>query len=214
MWNRKELKARAKAAFKRNYWYCVLAALLLTLMMAALAGSGNPGVDVNSSSGVHVQIAFGSVALITLIRILALNPFEVSIRKFFADNAAGAAPLDDFVAGFTGNYVRNVLAMFLRTLLVALWSLLLVIPGIVKAYSYKLVPYILADNPDIGAKEAIDLSRNMMKGNKWKAFVLDLSFIGWYLLSVLTFGLLTVFYVNPYVNAADAELYRTLRDNR
>ena len=76
-----------------------------------------------------------------------------------------------------------------------------------------MIPYILAENPTIDRKEAFALSKQMMMGNKWKTFILDLSFFGWNLLSVLTFGLLSVFYVNPYNSATIAELYVSLKEN-
>lgn len=88
--------------------------------------------------------------------------------------------------------------MVLRDVFIFLWSLLFLIPGVIKHYSYRMVPYILADDPEIGAMDAITLSRQMMDGHKWNTFVLDLSFLGWDLLSALTLGLLGVFYVNPY----------------
>jgi len=92
------------------------------------------------------------------------------------------------------------------------WSLLFIIPGIVKSYSYRMVPYILAENDEISGKEAIELSMQMMNGHKWNTFVLDLSFLGWQILSAFTLGILSVFYVAPYIHATDAELYKTLRD--
>ena len=84
--------------------------------------------------------------------------------------------------------------------------------GVIKAYSYMLVPYIVAENPGIGHKEAINLSRKMMKGNKWRAFVLDLSFLGWKILSLLSFGLIGIFFTNAYTTAAKAELYLAIRE--
>lgn len=74
-----------------------------------------------------------------------------------------------------------------------------------------MIPYLLAENPSIKRKEAFQLSKQMMKGNKWKTFILDISFFGWYLLSVLTFGLLSILYVNPYNAATNAELYAELK---
>ena len=103
-------------------------------------------------------------------------------------------------------------AMFLRELFLCLWSMLRIVPGVIKRYSYRMVPYILADDPIIGAGDAITLSRKMMNGHKWNTFVLDLSFIGWDLLSILTMGLLGVFYVNPYQFSTDAELYQVLKN--
>ena len=92
---------------------------------------------------------------------------------------------------------------FLRSLYVALWSLLLVIPGIMKSYSYAMTPFILADHPEMTANEAITASRKLMDGHKWELFVLGLTFIGWELLSALTFGL-GALWLNPYKNAAYA----------
>lgn len=216
MWNRKELKAKAKVAFKRNYWYCVLAALLLAVVLGSVAGStsGRAPADSETPTRVYVTAAFMSTAFVTLARIFALNPFTVGCRKFFAENTLKAVPLDSVVVGFTRNYIRNVAALFLRDLFTFLWSLLLVVPGIMKAYSYRMVPYILADDPGMDAKEALDVSSRMMYGHRWNAFVMDLSFIGWYLLCAVTFGILAIFYVNPYVDAAHAELYLALRNNQ
>lgn len=101
--------------------------------------------------------------------------------------------------------------MFFRVLYTCLWDLTIV-GGFVKRYSYKMVPYILAENPAIGRKEAFALSRRMMRGNKWKAFLLDCSFLGWWLLNLLTFGLLRIFYMNPYQTATTAQLYFVLRE--
>ena len=83
-------------------------------------------------------------------------------------------------------------------------------PGIVKSYSYRMVPFLLADHPELSGTETITLSRQMMNGHKWNAFVLDLSFLGWHILSILTLGLLGIFFVNPYQLSTDAELYRVL----
>lgn len=74
-----------------------------------------------------------------------------------------------------------------------------------------MIPYILAENPKIERKKAFKLSKKMMKGNKWKTFILDLSFLGWELLSIFTFGLLNIFYINPYKVATTVELYEVLK---
>lgn len=212
MWNRAELKAKGKAAFKRNYWNCVLAALLVMIVTVAFSSSATTNSD--SADVTRVSLSIGGSALVMLVGILARNPFSVGVAKFFADNSAENAPLNDLVSGFTTSYVRNVLALLLRDVFIVLWTLLFIVPGIVKAYAYRMVPYILADDPTIEAKAAIDLSSQMMNGHKWSAFVLDLSFLGWYLLNLLTCGLLGLFYVNPYVSATDAELYHTLKNKQ
>ena len=144
------------------------------------------------------------------LRIFVFGPLEVGCQSFFLRNAQAPAELGELGRGFR-SYWPTVGAMFLRDLFLLLWSLLLIVPGIVKSYSYRLTPYILADNPGMKGTDAITLSRRMMDGQKWNAFVLDLSFIGWELLSALTGGLLGIFYVNPYRDCTNAELYHTLK---
>ncbi len=82
---------------------------------------------------------------------------------------------------------------------------------VVKHYSYYLVPYIVAENPDMTARQAITLSRRMMKGHKWECFVFELSFIGWEILGMLTMGIFNVFYTNPYKTASFTQYYAELR---
>lgn len=103
--------------------------------------------------------------------------------------------------------------MFFRTLFTFLWSLLFIIPGIVKSYEYMMIPFILADEPTISRKEAFARSKAMMLGNKWNAFVLDLSFLGWLILACFTLGILNIFFVNPYMYLSHAELYHSLKNN-
>ena len=260
MWERRVLKAKGMAAFKANYWKCVLVGILLTLFVAGTSASVsrtarpamNPNgytviTDGNSTAVVDNQTAgqiadaaaetefaiamqdpaFRSMFITTLaavgtavsliclvsscLRLLVFNPLEVGCRSFFNRNTKAPAEMDEVKTGFHP-YGRNVGAMLLRDLFIFLWSLLFIIPGLIKHYSYRMVPYILAEDPSIGAKDAITLSRQMMDGHKWNTFVLDLSFIGWDLLSALTLGLLGVFYVNPYKYSTGAELYQVLKN--
>lgn len=149
-----------------------------------------------------------------LLRLFVFNPMEVGGRRYFIVNRAmnGTAPSGEMIQSFSRGYTNIVKTMFLRALYTFLWSLLFIVPGIVKTYSYRMVPYILAESPDMDQKEAFRLSRAMMDGYKWKAFLFDLSFIGWYLLDAMTFGILGIFYVDPYKDAADTEFYAAVRD--
>lgn len=104
--------------------------------------------------------------------------------------------------------------MFFRDLYTFLWSLLFVIPGIVKFYEYRMIPYLLAQYPDMPMEQAFETSRRLMDGNKWKAFVLDLSFILWFLLSGITGGLVGLFYVQPYFEQTSAALYDAITIER
>jgi uncharacterized membrane protein len=114
---------------------------------------------------------------------------------------------------FNKNHYRGVVVTMLwRAWLNFLWFLLFIIPGIIMAYAYRMVPYILADNPNIGYRRAVQLSTQMTQGHKLHIFVLDLSFLGWLILGVLAF-FVGVLFVLPYINAANAELYLVLRRN-
>ena len=110
----------------------------------------------------------------------------------------------------TKKWPRIAWNMFVTTIYQFLWSLT-IIGGFIKSYSYRMVPYILAENPDMKANETIRLSRELMKGHKWECFVADLSFLGWWLLESITFGLSGIFYSNPYKAAFFAEYYAYLR---
>ena len=156
-----------------------------------------------------VVLAVGVVSL--LIDILLLNPLEVGCQNYFLRNSEGNGQLNDLERGFSPSWGGNVKTMLLRGLFLFLWSLLFLIPGIVKGYSYRMVPYILADHPELSGTQVITLSRQMMRGNKWHAFVLDLSFLGWEILSLLTLGILGIFYVGPYKRCTDAEIYHALK---
>lgn len=109
-----------------------------------------------------------------------------------------------------GRYISSVKTVFLMELYMFLWRFT-IIGAIIKSYSYRMVKYIVAENPSIEAKEAIKISREMMNGNKWNAFKLDVSFIGWAFLQFVTFGLAGI-YVTPYYSATNAELYIELRN--
>ena len=112
---------------------------------------------------------------------------------------------------FDHNYKKIVKVLFRRDISIFLWSLLFVIPGIYKTYEYRMIPYLLSDNSEMRWKEAAEASKTMMQGNKWRAFVLDLSFIGWNILSIFTLGILSIFFVNPYKFSTNAALYEALK---
>ena len=156
--------------------------------------------------GVLAVVIAGS----SVVSILLYNPLEVGAAHFFTRNTQEAAKLDAVERGFMPHWTHNVWTMFLSDLFVLLWGCLFIIPGIVKGYSYRLVPYIMAEHPEMNGTEAITLSRKMMKGNKWRAFVFDLSFLGWEILGAMTAGILDIFWVRPYKAAANAELYRAI----
>ena len=120
------------------------------------------------------------------------------------------AEVKEIAYAFDHSYMNVVKTMFCKDLYVFLWTLLFVIPGVYKKYQYRMVPYIMAEHPEMNYKEALELSKNMMDGEKWHAFVLDLSFVLWHVLGMITCGILEVFYIAPYQYLTNAELYRTI----
>ena len=161
---------------------------------------------------VFILIAMFAIAFLYLLQALLANPFRVGFGRFMIKSIDDKANVQEIAYGFDHSYKNVVKVLFYRDLYVILWALLLIIPGIVKMYQYYMVPYILTDNPDMEYRAALDKSREMMEGNKWKTFVLGLSFILWDFLGALTFGIVEVFYVQPYRHLTFAALYRELRD--
>ena len=140
---------------------------------------------VSAAIGILMVLFIG----FTLLKIFLGNPLLVGCSRFFLENSDRKARFGLVGTVFqSGNYLNVVLTMFLRKLFTVLWSLLLLIPGLVKSYSYSMIPYILAENPSISRRRAFEISRKMMDGQKLNAFFLDLSFIGWIILSTLTCG--------------------------
>jgi uncharacterized membrane protein len=231
MWTRAELKDRAKAVLRGNYWKAFLISLVIGFTTGGSGGgSGSSwrtggnftdfdryGLGSSREISALIALVLGAVAFAFIvgiaIDILLLSPLQVGGRRYFIQSAQYFDNRGCFRFAFDSYNWKGIAgSMFLMKLYVFLWTLLLIIPGIVKGYAYSMVPYILADNPNIGARRAIELSDNMTRGHKWDMFVLRLSFIGWYLLGVLCFFIGGIF-VQPYENATFAELYLTLRQN-
>ena len=266
MWNRKELKARAKARFKANYWPCIIVAFLATLALSSSVGragstamdnyqniqnvteieQGNfvvpseeaqevlsdpnasiedllnaAGVAVNADSATpdgsaHPAVAAGFAGgglLFLLLNIFVLGPLQIGAAGFFTVNADEKANVGEIGRGFKNGYFDNVATALLQKLFIALWSLLFIVPGIIKSYSYRMVPYIRAEHPEMSAMDCIRASKEMMNGQKKNAFVLDLSFLGWVILEILSLGIVGLFWSKPYYHQANAELYRALSEN-
>ena len=154
---------------------------------------------------VGLVIAFGWSAFVS-------GPVIVGKNRYFMEHRAFGSRFERLFWAFrSGRYMNVVKIMFWKEVKIFLWSLLFVIPGIIKSYEYCMVPYILAENPQISCERAFELSRKMTKGEKWKIFVLDLSFIGWRILGVLCCCVGQVF-VEPYYEATFAELYQIMRE--
>lgn len=234
MWTRALLKENAKIAFKRNYWTCVIAAVIL--MLVGGGASGTQGTTLNFNFGgssaavggadanlnLTGEILIWASVLLVILAIAALFVIAFSIfvtnvimiggKRYFMENREHKTSVGQVFYGFQGgNYLSCVKTMFFKDLYLFGWTLLFVIPGIIKSYSYQLVPYILAENPTLSKDRAIELSCQMMDGHKFESFILGWSFIGWDFLNALTVGILGIFYVNPYKHATYAEFYTAIK---
>lgn len=160
--------------------------------------------------------AFSAIFLIVFAigfawQIFLGGPIEAGMSRYFLEARQGRSEFVNLFYSFrNGRYLSTVKALAWRLLFTILWTLLFIIPGIIKGYAYSMVPYIMADNPNMDYKRALKLSMAMTDGQKWEIFVLDLSFIGWYLLGLLA-CCIGVIFVEPYYYATRAELYVSLR---
>lgn len=160
-------------------------------------------------------VAYVLIAIIAILYIILLaEPLLVAERRYFIiasekENTKMGVMKEIFKRK---NWSNVAVIMFFKSFYNLLWYLT-IIGGIIKTYEYRMIPYLLAENPDMNKKEVFARSKKMMKGNKWKTFILDLSFILWEILSTITFGLLDILYVNPYKIATSVELYKTLKEN-
>lgn len=203
MWTRAELKQQAKAGLKQYYWYGVLATLIYL------------GISMGISFLVNL-LPLVNLILSPLVSILVMNVMAAGLKRFFTIStlSAQSAGVGEVFGSFkNGRYGNTVKVMFLRGLFQTLWTLLLVVPGIIKHYEYYMVPYLVAEYPEKDSKEIFRLSREMMNGNKFKTFVLELSFIGWTILAIICCGIGLLF-LNPYVEATIAELYLRLKEEK
>ncbi len=185
MYNRKQVKLSAKESLKGNLGLAIGVLLVLSLIIVASS-----------------YIPFGSLILTGVLSV-GLAIVMLGIVR------GTAVEFKDLFGGFN-NFGTTCIAGILVSVFTFLWSLLFVIPGIVKSYSYAMTSYILADHPEMTAQEAIDASRKMMDGHKMDLFVLQLSFFWWYLLCGITFGI-AFLYVGPYISAATAKFYDTIK---
>lgn len=232
-WSRARLKEMSRIALHGSYWKCVLVAFILAIIEGGTGGSIGTSLSKNASQAPSASGALGglgfhfalnpffavaaimaalSVGLLAVaLDIFFFNPLSVGCRSFFNVDLYRPAEMNELGRGFKGNYWNTVKIMFFKHLFTFLWSLIFVIPGIVKSYEYMMIPYLLSENPDMSMHEAFERSKEMMRGEKWNAFVLDLSFILWHCLGAITFGVVEVFYVRPYVELTHAGLYGALK---
>lgn len=158
-------------------------------------------------------LTIGITSMLNLVHFILGGVIQLGYAKFLLKQHDQQEPQANDLFSYIDHFGAGFCQLLLRNIYTALWSLLFVIPGIVASYRYAMTPYILAENPELTASEAINISKEMMYGHKWELFCLDMSFFGWHLLCGLT-GNLGYIALNPYTNAARTVFYRQLQANR
>ncbi len=227
-WDSAKLRERAKAVLKGNYWSVLLVSTLCSLVTGALAIKYNVDTGRKLREFINgewylpyvikellpsltlTSVAAGLLGLLWMIFIS--RPVEVGQCRYFTLCRYGEYQWDNALFAYrSGRYTDIVGTMLVRDIKIFLWGLLFIVPGIIKTYEYFMVPYILAENPNISRDRAFEISSTVTAGDKGRMFMLDLGFIGVYLLlAILTLGIGIVF-VMPYHKAVRAELYGALR---
>lgn len=239
MFSRKELKDRCKAVMQRSYWRMFLVSFIAMLLCGRMSDSianqthhvsdYKDGITLGVGSLTYtfhdatifdtiwlnnfLGFAFLIVFIIGIIGILygifIANPLRCGVNRFFLQNIQEAQSISVIFSIFSDNYLNVVKIMLLKNIKIFLWTLLFVIPGIIKSYEYQMIPYLLAEDPSLSSEEAFARSRHMTMHHKFDMFVLDLSFIGWRILgSLLIIG---NWFVNSYYEGVLAELYLDLQ---
>ena len=159
------------------------------------------GVPVNVGNILAVTVLVTAAILLVIfiaLDIFVFNPLEYSSKSWFRHNTDGTQTGRIWNVFNSPEYHNVVKTLLMRDLYIFLWSLLLVIPGIIKSYQYYFVPELLVEHPDMSTDEILNLSKEMTMGHKWELFVFGLSFLGWELLSAFTFGITGIFFSDPY----------------
>ena len=185
-----QLRDRAWKTLEGRYW----SVLLLLVVVVAIYGIAS-------------SVTVGVLGLLTMPLLYALDVAFLQVSR-----TQEVPTIESLFYVYRDNFLKSFLVVFLMALFIALWSMLLVIPGIIMAYAYSMSVYVANDHPELSAIDAIKKSRELMRGHKMELFLLDLSFIGWFLLCLLTGGIGFIF-LAPYIEMAHVEFYRELTDD-
>ncbi len=208
MQTNQDLKNAALKALGGNWAQAIVATIVFLLIECCFYGPNTFGEEL----GFSPYLIYGVTGGFYISAIFLLNPLGVGFVNAFkslivtGDNRLAN---NTFSLGFS-NYLHIVGGALLMNVFIFLWSLLLIIPGIIKSYSYAMTPYILVDKPELSANEAIEESMRLMSGHKFDLFYLQLSFIGWFILALLTAGI-GFLWLTPYYNSTVASFYLSLK---
>ncbi len=207
---RAEIKTRAKESLKGNYWYAFGVSILASIVAGIVSGILSAIMQLNPESYVISTLC----SFLNILALLFISlPLSIGLMRYYLNLAKGeTATVSDLTYAYKANLGNILLTLIKEVVFVFLWSLLFIIPGIIKAYQYFMIDYMIADNPDLDRKRAFEITKAAMRGNKWRTFVLGLSFILWILLCVVTCGIGFLF-LDPYVQATYSHYYLELKKN-
>lgn len=223
----KQLRMRALGAVRVN-WGLSIGAAVMAFLLAGMGSTFIPDLSFSWTRELSqhfdwlnevtyrlpvtetTSVSFNPTSFLGVAQLVIGGVIQLGYAIFLLKQHDGQNPEFNDVFSQFDRFGAGFAQKFLRELYTALWTLLLIIPGIVASYSYAMTPYILAENPNLTANEAIARSKEMMNGYKGDLFMLHLTFIGWDLLAALTLNI-GYLWLNPYKNAADAAFYRELQ---
>ncbi|MBF8984893.1 DUF975 family protein [Lutibacter sp. B2] len=215
MWENYEVKNKGWNNLKGKYWKSFLVGLVVYFASFECLNEviSNIVTFLLNTYTMPLQTALtiiGVSVVILILKVFLLNLLRIGGLKYYLDLPKGESDFS-LIQYYTGGHYSNVVKVtFLRGLKVFLYYLLLFVPGVIKRYEYYFVGYIVAENPEISTYEALRRSTELTEGHKVNIWILELTFIGWFLLGILFFGWGIVF-VYPYFYATIAELYKTLK---
>lgn len=199
----KDYREKAWSKLSGKWGTFAIIFLIYFLIIGALEGTGGFNTQDLASTAI--------LGILSIVSFILEGPLQFGLKKASLQVCTGEnIKVENLFDGFK-DFTKSVLLNVINSIFVFLWSLLFIIPGIIKAISYSMSYYILIENPSMSANEARKESERLMRGNKWRYFCLQFSFIGWILLSVLTLGILFL-WVSPYMYVSSAEFYKSLKE--
>ena len=213
-----EYRAMARETLNERWSDGVLMSLVFLAITLVCAAPSVIFPFLGLNEALSIWLSPSTDSLTTLISILILSPLEFSLYNAFMAMARGTlgekTPMEAMFSFFAMDWVRYVKAILLEMVIIIPVSIItLGIGGIILSYAYHMVPFLMRDYPELGAREALKLSREMMKGYKWDLFVLQFTFLGWIILSILTCGI-GLLWLIPYMTTTEAHFYQDLKDAR
>lgn len=200
---RKELKTFAKQKLKGKMWEILGACIIVTLISGAFSGT------TVKWDGERITYTSNVLSIIGQMLVFIL---EIGLTTFMVNFVTDKEYNFEQIFSKFKNWKKILIVYWHQTVMVFLFTLLLIIPGIIKGFGYSLIPYILMDDPDMTSTEILKLSEEMMKGHKMELFMLCLSFIGWHILAIFTLGILELWII-PYQRTTVTKFLNDIKEN-